>query len=90
MLLSVVGHFRSSLVHLLPDTAYYLVETEAPQHYKKADTVWTVKLQTDKGGASLPHTGGPGTYIVYLSGIMLTGIAGAVLLLRRRRNSTAK
>ena len=36
--------------YLLPDTAYYLVETEAPQHYKKADTVWTVKLQTDKGG----------------------------------------
>ena len=36
-------------------------------------------------GAALPHTGGSGTALIYLLGLMLTGIAGAALVLRRRR-----
>ena len=35
-------------------------------------------------GAALPHTGGTGTALIYLLGLMLTGIAGAALVLRRR------
>ena len=35
-------------------------------------------------GVSLPNTGGPGTTLIYLLGIMLTAIAGAVLLIKRR------
>lgn len=36
-------------------------------------------------GVALPNTGGPGTTLTYLLGIMLTGFAGAGLMLRRRR-----
>lgn len=36
-------------------------------------------------GVPLPYTGGPGTTALYLLGIMLTGIAGAGLVMRKRR-----
>lgn len=36
-------------------------------------------------GAALPSTGGPGTVMYYLLGIMLTGLAGAGLMMRKRR-----
>ncbi len=36
-------------------------------------------------GAALPSTGGPGTTALYLLGIMLTGLAGAGLVMRKRR-----
>ena len=36
-------------------------------------------------GAALPSTGGPGTDLTYLLGIMLTGLAGAGLVMRRKR-----
>ena len=38
-------------------------------------------------GAALPNTGGSGTNMIYLLGIMLVGIAGAVLLTRMRRSA---
>ena len=38
-------------------------------------------------GVSLPSTGGPGTNMIYLLGIILTGFAGAGLVLRRRRKA---
>ena len=36
-------------------------------------------------GMALPSTGGPGTTALYFLGIMLTGIAGAGLVMRKRR-----
>ena len=36
-------------------------------------------------GAELPSTGGPGTTLIYLLGIMLAGIAGTSLIIRKRR-----
>ena len=36
-------------------------------------------------GAALPNTGGPGTKALYLIGTMLTGLAGAGVLMRRKR-----
>ncbi|MDO5138620.1 MAG: SpaA isopeptide-forming pilin-related protein, partial [Oscillospiraceae bacterium] len=38
-------------------------------------------------GFELPATGGPGTNFVYLLGILLTGIAGAGLLMRKRKRT---
>lgn len=38
-------------------------------------------------GAELPSTGGPGTSPIYLLGIMLTGLAGAGLVMRRKRKA---
>ena len=40
---------------------------------------------TNVRGAALPNTGGPGTDLFYLLGIMLTGLAGAGLVMKRRR-----
>ena len=39
-------------------------------------------------GAALPNTGGPGTDLTYLLGIMLTGLAGTGLVIRRRRKQS--
>ena len=36
-------------------------------------------------GAALPDTGGVGTTLFYLLGMMLTGLAGAGLVMRKRR-----
>lgn len=38
-------------------------------------------------GAVLPNTGGPGTGALYLLGLMLTSLAGAGLMLRRRKSA---
>ena len=39
-------------------------------------------------GPELPSTGGPGTNLIYILGIMLTGLAGAGLVMKRRRRNT--
>ena len=38
-------------------------------------------------GAALPNTGGPGTTITYLIGLLLTGIGAVLVMLRKRRYS---
>ena len=40
---------------------------------------------TNSPGVELPSTGGPGTTLIQLLGIMLAGIAGAVLMMRKCR-----
>ena len=40
-------------------------------------------------GVALPHTGGSGVTLIYLFGIMLTGLAGSGLALKRRRKRGA-
>ena len=42
---------------------------------------------TNTPGAALPNTGGPGTGALYLLGLMLTSLAGAGLMLRRRKSA---
>ena len=38
-------------------------------------------------GAALPNSGGPGTRFIYLLGIMLAGLAGAGLVMKRKRRN---
>ena len=40
-------------------------------------------------GVALPNTGGPGTNLIYLFGIMLTALAGTGLLMKRSRRNAA-
>jgi LPXTG-motif cell wall-anchored protein len=42
---------------------------------------------TNDAGVSLPATGGPGTSLIYIIGLTLTGIAGTVLLMRRLKRA---
>ena len=52
------------------------------------DTILTVFYSiSNNPGVELPATGGPGTTLIYLFGIMLTGFAGAVLVMRKRRKA---
>ena len=44
---------------------------------------------TNTAGFELPATGGPGTTLLYLLGFMLTGFAGAGLVMRKRRRDAA-
>ena len=81
---------------------YVLKEREAPAGYiiTNNTTAFTVADgQVTAGGngltfeipnppgAALPNTGGPGTNKIYLLGIMLSGIAGAGLVMRKRRRA---
>ena len=49
---------------------------------------YQLKVINDEGVA-LPHTGGPGTNMLYLFGIMLSGVAGAGLIMKRRQREDA-
>ena len=40
-------------------------------------------------GVALPNTGGPGTGLIYLIGLMLTAFAGAGLVMKKRRRNAA-
>ncbi len=52
-----------------------------------ATVVGTKITVKNTSGTALPSTGGPGSKLIYLLGIMLTGIAGAGLLMKKRRNA---
>ena len=52
------------------------------------ETVYTVTVR-NIAGVSLPSTGGPGTNLIYLLGAILTALAGAGLVMRRRRRNVA-
>ena len=59
--------------------------TSGSAHDNEAQDI-TFKVENEPG-AALPHTGGPGTKLIYLLGIMLTGLAGAGLLISRRKRT---
>lgn len=40
-------------------------------------------------GVALPNTGGPGTNLIYLFGFMFTGLAGAGVVMRRKRRKAS-
>lgn len=42
---------------------------------------------TNNSGVELPATGGPGTTMIYLLGIVITGLAGLGIVVRRRRKT---
>ena len=69
-------------ISMLTDTEY------APREYSDQsasdDLRYTFGVENNPGVA-LPSTGGPGTNLIYLIGIMLTGIAGAGLMMRKRK-----
>ncbi len=51
------------------------------------DTAKFVMTVKNNPGYELPSTGGPGTNLIYLFGIMLTGLASTGLLMKMRRRS---
>lgn len=62
-------------------------EIDDPNVMKDPDSgIWTIKI-TNQVGYALPSTGGSGTNLIHLLGILLTGFAGMSLVMKRRRNA---
>ena len=57
-------------------------------NYDETTKTYTLTV-TNNVGIELPSTGGPGTGLIYLLGLMLTGLAGTGLMLKRRRRNAA-
>lgn len=55
---------------------------------KVSETKLFISIKNEPG-VELPATGGPGTTLFYLLGIMLTGLAGAGLVMKRLRRNAA-
>ena len=63
------------------------VHTPGEESGNSGKTTWvTVK---NYSGYALPSTGGPGTHLIYLLGIIFTSLAGTGLLMKRRRRNAA-
>lgn len=57
-----------------------------PPNAETGETTYTVSIRNETGYA-LPSTGGPGTNFIYLLGTILTALAGAGLVLKKRRRT---
>lgn len=77
------------------DEGYSIVETEAPAGYNKLKDAVSITVNKNNSlvqpvennkGTALPSTGGMGTKIFYLVGIICVAGAGVVLVSRRRMN----
>ena len=55
----------------------------SPTYISNENGTWVIKIM-NTAGYELPSTGGPGTSLIYLLGIMLTGFAGTGLVMRKR------
>ena len=66
----------------------YQQGTKQPADAEKSSDglTWTITA-TNNPGVELPSTGGPGTTSIYLLGTLLTGIASAGLMMRKRRKT---
>ena len=52
----------------------------------KKDSTSQAFIIENEPGTALPNTGGPGTTVFTLLGALLTGFAGAALVMRRRED----
>ena len=65
-------------------------ETEIGANHIQRDDVTglrTIEIM-NSAGVELPSTGGPGTNLIYITGIILTALAGAGLVMRKKRRNT--
>lgn len=84
----------------LGEGTYYIVETQAPDNYKKLSSYTEIVITADDvedhiikegtvlnyldNGFTLPSTGGTGTLLITIAGVLLLAAAGAVLIFGRK------
>ena len=66
--------------YTIDETGYDVIDVDHPE------LGWIVAIRND-AGVALPSTGGPGTDLIYLLGIILTSLAGLGLVMRKRRRA---
>lgn len=74
---------------------YVLTETEAPDGYVKSDTPLTIVIPNDANSenvvnvkfanSQIPHTGGTGTLMFTIGGVVIIAMAGVLLLASRKK-----
>jgi len=74
---------------------YVLTETEAPDGYVKSDTPLTIVIPNDAdsenvvnvkfANSQIPHTGGSGTLMFTIGGVVIIAMAGVLLLASRKK-----
>ena len=74
------GIMRMDMGTPLPDDLVFV-----PARLTVNDPTLAFLTVINKSGAELPSSGGPGTTTLYLLGLSLIGLAGACLVMRRRR-----
>ena len=83
----IIGEGKTTFTVAAASVTGAIAETQKVGEAEVPTGVYVIKVQ-NSAGAELPYTGGPGTTLIYLMGIMLTGLAGAGLVMRLRRNDT--
>ncbi|MCD7814408.1 MAG: LPXTG cell wall anchor domain-containing protein [Lachnospiraceae bacterium] len=82
----------------LSEEEYYLVEVTAPDGYNldvtpisvsRGDSTEVARTVTNNPGFELPESGGPGTWMFTLTGLILSGGAAWMLLYRCRKKRRA-
>jgi len=77
------GTDSSSAIRVIPEGQHGIT-------YDHTDDTTDASVEymiVNNAGCELPYTGGPGTDLVYLLGVMLTGVAGAGLLMRWKKKT---
>ena len=67
--------------------AAHAVVAANPDHDVEVPATNAVFTLENEPGASLPSTSGPGTTLIFLFGIMFTGLAETGLVARKRRRA---
>ncbi len=76
------------VIYQQPDHGNNQPFTAKVKEQEDGTVIYEVKIYNNPG-YELPSTGGPGTYLFYLPGFMLTSIAGAAFVMKRRRRKAA-
>ena len=71
------------VIYKVGDTPY-----TGPIYINQVDGTWIIRIM-NSAGYELPSTGGPGTHLIYLLGIIFTSLAGTGLMMKRRRRNAA-
>ena len=71
------------VIYKVGDTPY-----TGPTYINQVDGTWIIRIM-NSAGYELPSTGGPGTHLIYLLGIIFTSLAGTGLMMKRRRRNAA-
>ena len=82
----IIGDGKTTFTVNAASVAGAVAEMQTNGEAEVATGAYVIKVQ-NSAGAVLPSTGGSGTTLIYLLGIMLTSLAGAGLVMRKRRRA---